>query len=424
MFIGDLFIYYLSFALIILIRFGRSAFLFEIDRHFLPFLLLYITSIFIFYISGLYDIYKIKPIIPNLKTYIISLSILFIIAIIFFYFIPFFGITPKTNLLYQIISYGILSFTIRRLIYNLYSSSIYKPVILVGNTNYMAEISRTIKDNPQIGLKIISEVESYTKIDPEFLSKKDLVLIVENNMREINQEEIIFLYTRNVEVIDITKAYEKYLFKIPIDYITQTWIIENINVNNNSPLNFIMRFFDILLSIFILLLVSPILLITAIFIYLGDNGNIFYTQERVGLNGKRFIFYKFRSMIMQAETKEAVWAKENDTRITKVGKIIRKLHIDEIPQMINILKGDMALVGPRPERPDFVKILEDKIPNYGLRHIIKPGFTGWAQIKYRYARTEADSKDKFEYDLYYIKNNNIFMDLGIILRTIQIIFTH
>ena len=129
-------------------------------------------------------------------------------------------------------------------------------------------------------------------------------------------------------------------------------------------------------------------------------------------------------MIMQAETKEAIWAKENDTRITKVGKIIRKLHIDEIPQMINILKGDMALVGPRPERPDFVKILEDKIPNYGLRHIIKPGFTGWAQIKYRYARTEADSKDKFEYDLYYIKNKNIFMDMGIVLRTIQIIFTH
>ena len=126
-----------------------------------------------------------------------------------------------------------------------------------------------------------------------------------------------------------------------------------------------------------------------------------------------------------AEISKAIWSTgKDDPRITKVGKIIRKLHIDEIPQMINILKGDLALVGPRPERPQFVKQLDDTIPHYNLRHIIRPGFTGWAQIKYKYANNINESKEKFEYDLYYIKNRNIFLDIGIIIRTIQIIFTH
>jgi lipopolysaccharide/colanic/teichoic acid biosynthesis glycosyltransferase len=126
----------------------------------------------------------------------------------------------------------------------------------------------------------------------------------------------------------------------------------------------------------------------------------------------------------QAETGTAKWAEENDPRITKVGRITRKLHLDELGQMINLLKGDIALVGPRPERPEFVEKLEKEIPYYFMRHTISPGFTGWAQIKFRYARTVMDSEEKFEYDLYYIKNRNIFLDAGIIMKTVQIIFTH
>ena len=130
-------------------------------------------------------------------------------------------------------------------------------------------------------------------------------------------------------------------------------------------------------------------------------------------------------MKTNAEEGGAKWSSgANDARVTTVGKLLRKTHIDEIPQMINILKGDIALVGPRPERPEFVEVLEKEIPYYSFRHIIKPGFTGWAQIKYRYANTTESSREKFEYDLYYIKNRNIFIDIGIIIRTIQIIFTH
>jgi lipopolysaccharide/colanic/teichoic acid biosynthesis glycosyltransferase len=129
-------------------------------------------------------------------------------------------------------------------------------------------------------------------------------------------------------------------------------------------------------------------------------------------------------MIVKAEEKGAIWCEKKDNRITPVGKVIRKLHFDEIPQMLNVLKGDLFFVGPRPERPEFVSMLQNTIPHYAFRHIIHPGFTGWAQIKYRYANTVESSKEKFEYDLYYIKNRNIFLDFGIILKTIQIIFTH
>jgi lipopolysaccharide/colanic/teichoic acid biosynthesis glycosyltransferase len=129
-------------------------------------------------------------------------------------------------------------------------------------------------------------------------------------------------------------------------------------------------------------------------------------------------------MVIDAEKHGPEWSKVDDERVTPLGKILRKLHIDELPQMWNILKGDLALVGPRPERPEFVEKLENDIPFYHLRHMIDPGFTGWAQIKFRYARTMVDSREKFEYDLYYIKNRNVIMDIGIFVRTIQIIFTH
>ncbi|MEZ4114028.1 MAG: sugar transferase [Candidatus Paceibacterota bacterium] len=149
-----------------------------------------------------------------------------------------------------------------------------------------------------------------------------------------------------------------------------------------------------------------------------------YKQKRVGKDSEHFLIWKLQSMKQNAEKNGAVWAEEKDSRITRFGKILRKLHIDEIPQMINVLKGDINLVGPRPERPEFVEKLEKEIPYYFLRHSITPGFTGWAQIKYRYARTVDDSQDKFEYDLYYLKNRNVFLDFGIIIKTIQIIFTH
>jgi lipopolysaccharide/colanic/teichoic acid biosynthesis glycosyltransferase len=225
--------------------------------------------------------------------------------------------------------------------------------------------------------------------------------------------------------MDTAKAYEKYLYKIPVEYIDLSFIVDNIETKKDNFYAMVSFIIDKLVAILILIITSPFLLVSAMFIYFYDKGPVLYTQNRVGLNGKIFKLYKLRSMSTDSEKDGPKWSTGSmDPRVTPIGKITRKLHIDELPQAINILKGDISLVGPRPERPEFVELLNKEIPHYSFRHIIRPGFTGWAQIKYRYANTVDSSKEKFEYDLYYIKNRNIFIDFGIIMRTIQIIFTH
>jgi exopolysaccharide biosynthesis polyprenyl glycosylphosphotransferase len=183
------------------------------------------------------------------------------------------------------------------------------------------------------------------------------------------------------------------------------------------------RVFDILLSMIGLLISLPISIITALLIKLESEGPVFYKQERIGENGHVFYLYKFRSMKRDAEKHSGpVWAEEDDPRITRIGKVIRKFRIDEIPQMLNVLKGDMSFVGPRPERPYFVGMLSEKIPFYEQRHSVKPGITGWAAVNYRYGSSVEDAAEKLQYDLYYIKNLCLFLDLLIIFKTFSIVF--
>ena len=182
------------------------------------------------------------------------------------------------------------------------------------------------------------------------------------------------------------------------------------------------RIVDVVASAGLLAVSLPVLLLTAIAIKLEGPGSIFYRQERVGLRGKPFMVYKFRSMREDAEGDGvAVWAKADDDRVTKVGAFIRKSRIDELPQLFNVLKGDMSFVGPRPERPEFVEQLSQAIPYYDLRHHVKPGITGWAQVSYPYGASIKDSREKLQYDLYYLKNYSVFLDINIVLLTIQVI---
>lgn len=311
----------------------------------------------------------------------------------------------------------------------IFAKTLTRPAIFVGNSHYLIELKNAIEKNPQIGLKIINHIQSINEVEIGKVRAEDLIIILDKNS-ETPDDSILNLYKQGVEIIDTAKAYEKYLFKIPVEYIDMSFIVEHVNIKRDMAYTLITFLINKIFAISILVLSSPIMLVAIVARMIEDGRPIFIKQKRVGLNGKVFNLYKMRSMIVlssdgSAETTKAVWETgTNDPRITPVGKVIRKLHIDEISQMINILKGDLSLIGPRPERPEFVSSLEETIPHYKLRHIIKPGFTGWAQIKYHYARTKEESKEKFEYDLYYIKNRNIFLDFGIIMRTVQIIFTH
>jgi len=422
--LGDFISFVLAFIVLILVRFTGQDSIININNHIIPFIILYLSWVLVFYTFGLYDLVTIKPTIPYLKRWIMAIVISFTVGILLFYFVPIFGISPKLNLFIQIIGFGIFSFLFRRIIYSLFSKMITQKAILIGNSNYLKELENIISKNPQMGLNILNHFNNLNEIDLDLKNTNNLVIILDNNI-DIKDQNILNFYRKEIEILDTAQAYEKYLYKIPVEYIDLSFIIENIKIKKDIFYTFTTFTIDIIFSILLIIISSPFVLVCSIFIYTYDKGPIFYTQERVGLNGKIFKLYKLRSMMLDSEKDGAMWSTgAQDTRVTPIGKIIRKLHIDEIPQMINILNGDISLVGPRPERPEFVTILNKDIPYYSFRHIIRPGFTGWAQIKYRYASTIEDSKEKFEYDLYYIKNRNIFIDFGIIIRTIQIIFTH
>jgi len=427
--LGDLLSFIISFIILIFVRFSKEQYLSAIDSHTVPFIILYFSWVLIFYIFGLYDLFTIKPTIPYFKRWILAILSSFTVGLLLFYFVPIFGISPKLNLFIQVIGFGFFSFLFRRMIYTLFARTITKPAVLVGDSIYLTELENTINSNPQIGLKILNHFQTIGDITSDLENLKNFVIILDKNI-ETKDQSILKFYKYGVEIIDTAKAYEKYLYKIPVEYIDVSFIVENVNIKRDIFYTFATFLINKVFAMTILILTSPFMLIAIIARLVEDGRPIFIKQKRVGLNGKIFYLYKMRSMIVlnpdgSAETTQAIWSTgTNDSRVTPIGKIIRKLHIDEIPQMINILKGDISLVGPRPERPEFVNLLSKDIPYYAFRHVIRPGFTGWAQIKYRYARTKEDSKEKFEYDLYYIKNRNIFIDFGIIIRTIQIIFTH
>ena len=228
---------------------------------------------------------------------------------------------------------------------------------------------------------------------------------------------------RGSMVVDIRSCYEHVVQRLPLSQINDEWLLqtEGFSLNTRGSLRRLKRALDVLISLLLLIPAAPIMLITAIVVRLESPGPVIYKQDRVGLFEKEFTVYKFRSMRADAEKNGAVWASAHDARVTTFGKFIRKVRIDELPQIWNILKGDMSFIGPRPERMAFVTKLKETIPYYSLRHTVKPGLTGWAQVCYPYGASEDDARRKLEYDLYYIKNMSILLDINIVFKTVGVV---
>ncbi|MBQ4567741.1 MAG: sugar transferase [Desulfovibrio sp.] len=224
-------------------------------------------------------------------------------------------------------------------------------------------------------------------------------------------------------VVDIRSFYEHVVQRLPLSQINEEWLLlsEGFSLNTRGSLRRLKRALDVLISLALLVLTAPLMLLAAIIIRLESPGPVIYRQDRVGLHEREFTVYKFRSMRADAEKNGAVWASANDSRVTRFGKFIRKVRIDELPQIFNILKGDMSFIGPRPERMAFVQRLKQQIPYYSLRHSVKPGLTGWAQVCYPYGASDEDARHKLEYDLYYIKNMSILLDIHIIFKTVGVV---
>ena len=234
-------------------------------------------------------------------------------------------------------------------------------------------------------------------------------------------DDLLACKLRGVKVTELSSFFERESGQIRLESLNASWLIFGEGFRQNWLRTVMKRSFDIAASLALLVVTLPVMLLTALAILLTMGSPIFYRQVRVGQGGRHFSIYKFRSMRNDAEANGAVWARSNDDRITPVGHVIRKLRIDELPQIINVLKGEMSFVGPRPERPEFVADLEEQIPFYDARHSIKPGITGWAQVRYPYGASIRDAQEKLQYDLYYVKNHTLFLDLAIMMQTVEVV---
>lgn len=236
--------------------------------------------------------------------------------------------------------------------------------------------------------------------------------------------ELLVCKLSGVRVLDLSSYFERTLGQVRVDFLRASWLIFGDGFRQNLPRKAVKRLFDIVAATVLLLACLPLMLLSAILIVLESGYPIFYRQDRVGQGGRIFNLIKFRSMRIDAEQDgKPRWAAQTDVRVTRIGRVLRRLRIDELPQIYNVLRGDMSLVGPRPERPYFVDRLTREIPFYATRHSVKPGITGWAQVRYHYGESVADTVQKLQYDLYYVKNHTLFLDSLILLETVGVVLT-
>jgi len=285
--------------------------------------------------------------------------------------------------------------------------------IIVGDENRQERISNKI---PEICLKAYQGL-------PDFSQKMDvkkIIVAIEERRNQFPARQLLDCRVNGIEVLEGTSFYEMLTGKLIVDKINPSWLIFSEGFRKSKSRRLFKRIVDLILALVLLVSLSPVLMLTALLIKLDSKGPILFSQERVGENRKPYPVHKFRSMVDDAEKESGpVWAQCDDPRVTRVGKFIRKWRIDEFPQIFNVIKGQMSFVGPRPERAFFVKDLEAVIPYFGERFSVKPGITGWAQVNYPYGDSIEDAKEKLNYDLFYIKNMSIFMDLMVIMRTVK-----
>jgi sugar transferase (PEP-CTERM system associated) len=260
----------------------------------------------------------------------------------------------------------------------------------------------------------VEEIVAREKVDRVVLSLKD-------RRGSTPVRQLLNLKLGGIKVEEVHSTFERISGRIPLEHLSPSWIILADGFKKSTVLLAAKRLTDILVSLIILLVVSPILPFIAFAIYIESGAPIFFKQTRIGYRGREFQLLKFRSMVQDAEKHGPQWATKQDTRVTSVGRFLRKTRLDEIPQLFNVFRGEMSLVGPRPERPYFCTMLSEKIPYFNLRHSVRPGLTGWAQVRFKYSASLDDAKGKLELDLFYLKNLSILVDWAILFETIKVV---
>jgi sugar transferase (PEP-CTERM system associated) len=346
----------------------------------------------------------------------------------------------RSNLLYAMGAALVLLFVLRLLIGKTLGSQVFKRRVVVLGAGARAERIKRLGSVRGAGFVVVGYVamSEVNRVIPEainrdaiynladhvvLLNASEVVLALEERRNALPLKDLVRIKTTGVHVNEISTFLERETGRVDLDSVNPSWLIFSDGFSSGRMFSSAFkRLFDIGASLLLLALTLPVVLLTAIVVKLDSKGPAFYRQRRVGLYNQGFDIVKLRSMRVDAEVPgNAVWAEKDDPRITRIGRIIRKLRIDELPQCWSVLKGEMSFVGPRPERPQFVDDLEQKLPYYAERHMVKPGITGWAQINYPYGASIEDARQKLEYDLYYAKNYSPFLDVLILLQTLRVV---
>ncbi|MDV7187462.1 exopolysaccharide biosynthesis polyprenyl glycosylphosphotransferase [Lutibacter sp. TH_r2] len=408
-----------------------------------PNLLIWIlVLIFYYYLFGqIFELFNLNVASDRYLT-LRSVIITVIFTSVFYVFTPKISpILPENRL--QIVYFSLTIFTVvmvNRLLYILliFSPRFYKNILVIGDEKTVIKIIESnvhkqsnkvvsyISDKPIANYSEIpfSNIETVSIAPLISIFGVNEILVCSNNTSLICEKvnnQLINLFEKGMSIRSIDNFLENETSKISENQLKSNFY-DNFSFSKSHENNLYLAFRRIVDIIFAIGgILGFIIMIPIVFVLnlIGNRGKLFYLQNRVGKKGQEFNIIKFRTMIPNAEKSGAQWATKADSRITPIGRILRKTRLDEVPQFINILKGDMSLIGPRPERPEFVKTLEKQIPYYGLRHVIKPGLTGWAQVMHPYAHTVEDQKEKLMFDLYYIKQRNLVIDLKIIIKTIS-----
>jgi sugar transferase (PEP-CTERM system associated) len=315
-------------------------------------------------------------------------------------------------------------------------------VLLVGTGAHGIALVREILSRPELNMNVVGFLDERGEnigkslvnpgiigavADLQQIAKREradrVILSLAERRGNTPVRELLDLKFAGIGVEDVHSVWEEISGRIHLHQLSPSWLILSDGFRKSRLLLAAKRTIDFLVALVGLVLVSPIMIITAIAIWVETGSPVLFRQERTGMWGRPFQILKFRSMKHDAESGGAQWAAEGDDRVTYVGRTIRKLRFDEFPQFINVLRGEMSLVGPRPERPVFCELLEREVPLYGQRHSVRPGITGWAQVKYQYGGSVEESRTKLEYDLFYIKHMSMLLDLAITFETIKVLFT-
>jgi sugar transferase (PEP-CTERM system associated) len=313
-------------------------------------------------------------------------------------------------------------------------------VLIIGTGEAGISLVRHILDHPEYNMKVVGFLDEKGQdigkslVNPRIIGgtadvetivaseKVDrLVLALKERRGSTPVRELLNLKLAGIRVEDVHNCFERLSGRITLEHLSPSWLILSDGFKKSHTLLALKRVLDIFASAVLLLLVSPLLPLVALAIYVESGGPVFFRQTRVGHNGREFELLKFRSMVQDAEKNGPRWATAQDSRITRVGRVLRKTRLDEIPQLFNVFRGEMSLVGPRPERPLFCSMLAEKIPFFNLRHSIRPGLTGWAQVRFRYSSSLEDAKEKLELDLFYLKNLSLMVDLAILFETAKVV---